>query len=409
MPPASALEAAPADAARAGERPVRVLHSFPHRLGAGRICDTAYYQVEGAAAAGAQVLSMAASSARPLPAAAASRTTLSRGRARIPYRVLGELRALRLHDRIVARRLERLAGEVDVVHAWPLGALETLKVARRLGVPTVLERPNTHTRYAYETVRDECERLGVPLPPDHEHAFNERVLAIEEAEYDLADRLLCPSDFVARTFADRGHDPAKLTRHIYGYDPLVFTPPAAPREEGPLRMLYVGVAAVRKGLHFALDAWLRSPASQDGTFTVAGAVLPAYEEKLAGRLAHPSVNALGHRTDIAELMRSHDVLVLPSIEEGSALVCNEAIGSGCVPLVSDAASGVTRHEVNALVHPVADVDALSAHITAVASDRALLASLRDGALADAPNITWTAAGKRLADVYEEVREAHAGR
>ena len=35
------------------------------------------------------------------------------------------------------------------------------KVARQLGIPTVLERPNAHTRFAYEVVRDECERLGV--------------------------------------------------------------------------------------------------------------------------------------------------------------------------------------------------------------------------------------------------------
>ena len=46
-------------------------------------------------------------------------------------------------------------------------------------------------------------------------------------------------------------------------------------------MLFVGVAAVRKGLHFALDAWLRSPASRDGEFLVAGDVLPAYGELLS--------------------------------------------------------------------------------------------------------------------------------
>ena len=34
----------------------------------------------------------------------------------------------------------------------------------------------------------------------HEHAYHEDFLRIEEAEYDLADFLLCPSDFVRRTF-----------------------------------------------------------------------------------------------------------------------------------------------------------------------------------------------------------------
>ena len=51
-------------------------------------------------------------------------------------------------------------------------------------------------------------------------------------------------------------------------------------------------------------------------------------------LAHPSVKILGHRNDVPELVRQSDILVLPSIEEGFGLVCTEAMGSGCVPLVS---------------------------------------------------------------------------
>jgi hypothetical protein len=93
---------------------------------------------------------------------------------------VGRHRALRLHDRIVARRLPSLAGRVDVVHVWPLGALHTLRAATKLGIPTVLERPNAHTRFAYSVVAAECERLNVALPPDHEHAFQEDVVAYEE-------------------------------------------------------------------------------------------------------------------------------------------------------------------------------------------------------------------------------------
>jgi len=52
------------------------------------------------------------------------------------------------------------------------GACETLKTAIRLGIPTVLERPNAHTRFAYEIVQKECESIGVMLPPGHEHAYN---------------------------------------------------------------------------------------------------------------------------------------------------------------------------------------------------------------------------------------------
>lgn len=384
--------------------PLRVLYSFPHRIGAARICTTAWHQVEGLAAAGAAVTVMPASVVRPLPADVAVLPTLAPGGWRIPYRLIGKLRALRWHDEVVARRLARAPASFDVVHAWPLGSLRTLEVAARLGIPTFLERPNTHTRFAYAVVRAECERIGVALPHGHEHAFDERVLAREEAEYRCASALLCPSAFVARTFLDAGYPAPQLRRHRYGFDPRVYRPAPRPLStQAGLEVLFVGGCAPRKGLHFALAAWLCSTACTSGRLRIAGAFVPGYAEHLATMLAHPSVEVLGHRTDVAQLMRESDILVLPSIEEGSALVTSEARGSGCVLLVSDAAGAVAEHLGDALVHPAGDLDTLRAHFDLVHGDRPLLARLRSASLAGSPGLTWEAAGRRLLAVYQETQ------
>ena len=380
-----------------------MVYSFPHRIGAGRICEIAWQQVAGIAAGGAEVTVFPASVHRPLPEGVAVAPTLARGKYRIPYRAIGRMRAFQLHDRIVARRLGKLAGQVDIVHAWPVASLETLRTARRLGIPTVLERPNAHTRFAFEVVEKESARLGIELPPGHEHAFDQAVLDREELEYATADRLLCPSEFVVRTFLDEGFAPEKLVRHRYGYDANTFYPgPHAVDPQRGLTVLFAGLAAVRKGLHFALEAWLRSPASQNGRFLIAGEVLPAYGELLADALAHPSVEVLGQRSDVADLMRRSDVLVLPSIEEGFGLVCVEAMATGCVPLVSDACTDVCRHLENAMVHPVGSVADLEEHITTLHQDRQLLGRLREGCLRTAPEVTWSAAGRALLDAYESV-------
>jgi glycosyltransferase involved in cell wall biosynthesis len=342
--------------------------------------------------------------ARPLPAGVRVRTTLSRGRLRAPYRLLGQRRALYLHDRIVARRVPAMADEIDVVHAWPSGALETLQRAKELGIPSVLERPNAHTRVAFEIVRGESERLGVPLPPGSEHAFDAEVLAREEREFELADRLLCPSEFVRGTFLDQGFDEQKLLLHSYGFDPAVFHPASASPDTRPFTALFAGVAAVRKGLHYALEAWLDSSAHRDGVFLVAGTILPAYRDKLSSMLSHSSVRVLGHRNDVPELMRRSDVFVLPTLEEGSPLAALEALGSGCVPLVSDVCLGPCQHMINALVHPVRDVGTLAAHMTLVHSDPSLLAELRTRAIRESDAFTWTAAGKTLLGAYAAVLE-----
>jgi glycosyltransferase involved in cell wall biosynthesis len=414
---------------------VRVLHSFPHKIGAGRICTTAWWEAVSAAQAGCDLRLYAGAVQRPLPASIRTRTTLARGRWRVPYGALGTDRALALHDRIVARALPRLAEKIDIVHTWPLGGLQTLRAARRLGITTVVERPNAHTRFAYEVVARECERLGVALPADQEHAYNASRLRKEEEEYGLADYLLCPSEFVARTFREQGFALERLLLHSYGYDESIYHPvggltagehargarqgaraceepqgelrpglddPAAGAGQEPagLNALFVGVCAVRKGLHYALEAWLRSSASRTGTFRIAGEFLPGYEERLAGMLAHPSVQVLGHRDDVPELMRGSDILMLPTLEEGSPLVCMEAVGSGCVPLVSEVCDAVCI-DGNALAHPVGDVEALARDLTVLNEDRARLAAMRAACLAVAPTLTWAAAGRRLVEVYEQ--------
>ncbi len=73
-----------------------------------------------------------------------------------------------------------------------------------------------------------------------------------------------------------------------------------------------------------------------------------------------------------------------------------------MPVVSDVCAGVCRHMENALVHPVGDVDTLREHLTMLHEDRDLLARLRAGALASAPEFTWRAAGARLLDVYRDL-------
>jgi len=386
---------------------MRVLYSFPHKIGAARICYTAWQQVRGLAAAGVEVTVMPGVVSRTLPGNVNVRPTLARGKVRIPYKLLGRMGACVLHDRIVARRLQGMAGEVDIVHCWPLGSLETLKTAKRLGIPAVLERPNAHTRLCYETVAEECRRIGVSMP-HHDYKPDEKVLAREEQEFELAFRLLCPSGFTARSFLDRGFSSEKLLRHTYGFDESAFVPDLSDRRESEkFTALFVGVDAVRKGLHLALEAWLSSPASHDGQLLVAGELSAEYKERFAKELGHASVRLLGHRNDVPELMRKSDILLMPSLEEGFGLVCVEAIGSGCVPLASNACTDVCQHMHNSLVHEVGDVRTLQKHITMLYQDRSLLGELRQTCIRERTGLTWTVAGKKLFSVYETAIAQHA--
>lgn len=385
---------------------MRVLHSFPHKLGAQRICYTAWQQVSGLAAGGAEVLAMPGALHRPVADSIRVEPTLARGKYRIPYKLLGRVNACRLHDWIVAKRLEAIADQIDIVHCWPLGSLETLRTAQRLGIPSVLERPNAHTRFCYETIAAECERVGMSLP-HHEYQRNDKVLLREEAEFQVAHSLLCPGAFPEKTFVDRGFSKNKLLRHSYGFDQDLYFPKVdIDRRERKFVALFVGVDAVRKGLHLALEAWLVSEASRHGTLLVAGELTPEFKSRFADKLCKPSVVLLGHRNDVPELMRNADILLLPSFEEGSALVCMDAIGSGCVPVVSEACSDACQQLKNSLVHPIGDVQTLTQHITLLYKDRALLQTLRETCIRERTNYTWTAAGRKLLAAYQTAIDSY---
>jgi glycosyltransferase involved in cell wall biosynthesis len=262
----------------------------------------------------------------------------------------------------------------------------------------VLERPNAHTRFGYETVARECSRIGVQ--PHHDYTFKKDVLRREEAEFATADYLLCPSEFTAQSFLQKGFPASKILRHMYGYDESRYFPESTNREAAKqFTALYVGVDAVRKGLHLALEAWRLSPAIDDGIFMIAGQVSEDFKQRFAEELKHPSVVLLGQRNDIPDLMRKADILVLPSLEEGFGLVCVDAIGSGVVPLVSRACTDKCRHMENALVHEIGDVDALRKHITMLYRNPDLLAKLRGGAIRSRGDLTWKAAGVSLLEAY----------
>lgn len=389
------------------DRPLRVLYSFPHKIGAGGICYAAWQHVMSLRDAGVEVTVFPGVLNKPFPPDIRMRPTLSRGKLRIPYKVFGRMGSCKIHDWIVARRLCKMAGEFDIVHGFALGSLETLRVAKKLEIPTVLERCNAHTRFAFEVVGKECDKLGIELPAGHPHAFNAEGLRREEEEYDAADYLFCPSEFVARTFAERGFSPERLARFQYGFDASACYPRVGPSSDKPgLTVLFAAGCAPRKGLHYALEAWLESNACHDGEFLVVGDFIPGYAEKLSSQLSHPSVRLLGYRKDLADVMRASDVMVLSSIEEGSALVTYDARGAGCVLLVSDSTGAVCEHEKNALVHRTGDVATLASHFSRLHEDRALLARLRAASLETADELTWAAAGRKMLDAYRKIVDRH---
>jgi len=383
---------------------MRVLYSFPHPIGAPGIGTTAIQEVLGLLGRGHDVTVIATSAHKSAPPLPKLISTMSIAGQRVPHRVLGMDRTMAYHDARVARHLSRNRNAYDVVHCWPGATLTTARIAAKLGVPVLRELPNTHTENAYEVVGKLCDQLGIQMPAGSSHSLNVARLARERAEYEAAFRLLAPSDCVAETFRARGFSPEKMLRHRYGFDPLVFMP-ADERPPGPLQALFLGGVGPRKGLHIALQAWTRSQAFKTGRFAIYGRVEPGYRPVIEPYLNAPGVELHEFTSNASTALQSSDVLMLPSFEEGSALVTYEAQGCGVIPLVSTAAGAVCTDGVTGLIHRPGDVAALTAHIDALSDDYARRRQMRLAVLNQRANLTWAAAAANLEACYEEALEA----
>ena len=180
-------------------------------------------------------------------------------------------------------------------------------------------------------------------------------------------------------------------------------------------MLFAGRGEPAKGLHLALRAWSDSGIGTEARLVICGEIEPRFRAHLGGLLEQPGLEERGYDPDLAPLMRSSDVLLLPSLNEGSALVTYEAQASGCVLAVSDATGAYAEHMVHGLIHEAGDVATLTEHLRDAGARpflaRALPRPARSRTIAT-HRLSWEAAagpGRRLRAGARPDRSTAGGR
>lgn len=385
----------------AGKR-LRIAYSFPFRLGSPGIGAAALSQIRALAEQNCPVQVFCWSSPDRVADVGIFQT---QGVVPIPQRVLGLQRACRLHDRVTATLLRRWKGSFDVVHTWPLAAELTLEAARARRWLGVREAPNTHTANAFEVVAKEHAALALPQVKHNSHTFDRGVLEREIREYAAADLILAPSELAIETFVRHGVPRNKLALKSYGFDPLRYRSQAGARDNPAVTFSFVARCEPRKGLHLALEAWRRSGIADSSRFRVTGRFIPGYRERLGALLEHRNVSLHEFADDLRPVYQMADVLVLPSVEDGSALVTYEAQASGCALLVSDAAGARFTHGTEGFQHIAGDVEALSRQMRMLVEDPALLLRMQKAAALNARCYTWDRATESLVEAYGAALDA----
>ena len=301
-----------------------------------------------------------------------------------------------LRDTIFDVVASRALPACDIFHGWSHQCLYSLQRAKKFGAITFVERPNSHDLYQDRLLREEYERWGYRPPRQMRSWGIRRGLA----EYQIADFITVPSSFAYQSMLEEGIPEERLFLTPYGVDTERFYPGTPPRDV--FRLLFVGQVSLRKGVPYLLQAWQRLGLPQAELWLV-GRITPDARHVVAPYRHHPSVRFLGHVADVAPLYRQASVFVLPSIEEGSALVTYEAMASGLPLIFTPNTGAVARDGVEGIQVPIRDVDALAAAIERLYREPELRIELGRAGRKRVLDYTWEKAGERLLRAYTEAR------
>ncbi len=257
-------------------------------------------------------------------------------------RIVHEVRALsvqryfepRLHSLFSKLVRRKIRGEkYDVVMVFSGVAEEIFEELKGKGTLKILVRGSSHIDTQNALLSEESARSGRAVERP-----GQWIIAREKREYELADSIQVLSSFALNSFLDKGIQREKVHKLILGVDTGRFRPDEkiiSGRQERilsgkPLRILTVGSFSFRKGI---LDLEkIISVLFKNFHFTFVGDV-PDEGRDLAERLdGKCRMIPRQPEVDLTGIYDSSDIFIFPTIEDGFAVVLNQALSAG-LPVV----------------------------------------------------------------------------
>ncbi|WP_035333222.1 glycosyltransferase family 4 protein [Dyadobacter crusticola] len=302
-----------------------------------------------------------------------------------PFSVDSVYRSL---DKRIASTLHSAKREgVSAVYAYEDGALETFLRAKELGLTCVYDLPIAYWETTRKLIREEAERL-----PEWAGTLggavsdSEQKLERKTRELELADLVVTPSDFVAGSVPVSGS--RQVIKSHFGSPASGGVFNRAPATGRPLRVLFAGSMGQRKGLGDLFEA-----IKLLNTREIELVVLGSLQEKLSfyqKQLPTMTYEAPRPHSQVLQLMAECDVLCLPSIIEGRALVMQEAMSQGMPVIITPNTGGedlVIEGETGFLV-PIRSPDSIASRLQWLLDHREAVPEMGRKAREHAATYSW---------------------
>src|SRR2546426_3460638 len=185
----------------------------------------------------------------------------------------------------------------------------------------------------------------------------------------------------------------------------MFSPGVVPRENRRFRVVFVGSCSIRKGIGYLLEAL--QPTIRQGAVEawLIGGVTPEAKPVLKGHAGEFVHQGVLPRAKLAEYLSRCDVMVLPSIEEGLALVQAQAMACG-LPVIATPNTGAEElftHGVEGFIVPIRDPKAVREKVEWMLDNPVKRQEMGTAALQRVKSLGgWDRYGERCLEIYRKV-------
>jgi glycosyltransferase involved in cell wall biosynthesis len=283
--------------------------------------------------------------------------------------------------------------ECNILHVISSQGTRTLQKAKKKGTIIIVDERGAHPTHRRKLLEEEYARFRCSSSTEE---FFEN---IRKQEYELADFILVPSQYVFDSFVKMGINEHKLFIVPYGVDLGVFQ--QIPKIDKTFRVLYVGRVSLAKGVHYLLEAY-RQLELKNAELLLIGQIEEVFKpilKKYAGIFKH--ISNVSNK-ELYKFYSNSSVFVLPSLSDSFGLVSLEAMACGLPIIVTENCGAVTRDGKDGFVIPIRDVKALKEKILTLYENEDLRQQMGNSAKEYIKNFTWEHYGQKVVQAYREI-------
>lgn len=295
----------------------------------------------------------------------------------LPFKILEHFnlikrnRFLREMDAIIFDNIVSLCkSDCDIFHGWATFSLNTGKKYKKKGTPFILDRACPHISFQENLLIEEAELTKSNYIPNSK-MFLDRCLE----EYELADKIIVPSNYSYKSFINKGFKKNKIQKLKLNINYIAQKKRKFIKNNNKFVLGTIGGNPLRKGIKYLIDAW-QSLKLHNATLLLKTSEFELKKNKdLFKKVKNDqTIMIMPYFKNIEDFYMKCDLFCLPSVDDGFGLAALEAMASGVPVIVTEnvGASEMVENNVNGFVGKIRDVNFLSEKILALYHDKSLL-------------------------------------